>query len=219
MGAAFKNMGSFVLRWHTIATTASMNVTPRWLSATLTRSNTTGPGQKVHNLAVTVSSSCWFADPSWLRCGFGIWRDLAFERDYLLPCPSKDLEGVRRCIAIYQDAAIFSQSLFNTLRLPICSRTDEAASYSCHWTSEDENLLAPGLGRFWSEHSERNGVTSLAAAIGVSSDDRKVGTLVCRDIGRICQNQPKDCGARAGQSCCGCQGAITWARILQTKQS
>ena len=54
--------------------------------------------------------------PRWLAEGFAIWKHFEIDRDYLLPCPTSDLQGVRDCYASYNDAAALSQALHNELR-------------------------------------------------------------------------------------------------------
>ena len=54
------------------------------------------------------------------------------------------------------DAAAYSQSLFGELKIPI-----DGAKVA---------LLAPGVGAYWTEHSERNGLPTCAASFGVTSD-------------------------------------------------
>ena len=73
----------------------------------------------------------------------------------MLPLPSLDLQAATRRRALYTDSAAFSQALWRQLR-----------------TSSGEARLPEDAGRFWSEHSDRAGLDSWTAALGVSKDDR-----------------------------------------------
>ena len=130
---------------------ASMVLTAAGLHATLPRTKTSAPGKRAATLTATISSDA----PRWLAEGFAFWKHFETDRDYLLPCPTPDLQGVRDCYASFYDAAALSQALYNESRFP----------------SELQ-----GAGRFWTEHSERNGLTSMGAALGFGSA-KAFGTL------------------------------------------
>ena len=152
------------LQWLALA---SMVLTAAGLHATLPRTKTSGPGKRAATLTATISSDAWLVSPRWLAEGFAIWKHFETDRDYLLPCPTPDLQGVRDCHASYNDAAALSQALYNELRWPkLCPERG--------WQgSADEALLCQGAGRFWTEHSERNGLTSMGAALGFGEAQRK----------------------------------------------
>ena len=136
------------------------------LTAELTRSKTTVPGKRVLTLPIVVSNDAWFSCKSWLGEGLKIWKSIGHSRDYLLPCATGDLCGARECIATYHHATIYSQALLcaiGTPHLKCPAEPDNVAG--CIWTSGEERLLIPGSGRYWPEHSERNGLTSLAAVL------------------------------------------------------
>ena len=146
---------------------ASTVLTAAGLHATLPRTETSGPGRRAATLTATISSDAWLVSPRWLSKGFAIWKHFETDRDYLLPCPTPDLQGVRDCYASCNDAAALSQALHNELRWPkVCPERG--------WQgSAGEALLCQGAGRFWTEHSERNGLTSMGAALGFGEAQRK----------------------------------------------
>ena len=79
-----------------------------------------------------------------------------FARDYFLPLPSRDLQGVVRTRAAYSDASAFHKSVLAAL-------------------VDDEGLalLLPGAVAFWQRlHGERAGLSSWCATLGVSEADR-----------------------------------------------
>ena len=57
--------------------------------------------------------------PSWLSIGLDVWRraDMNFDRDYCLPLPRSDWEGVRKCMADYGDVAGLTKLLLQKLSM------------------------------------------------------------------------------------------------------
>ena len=108
-------------------------------------------------LPIFVSLNAYIAHSNWLLIGLAIWRSesFSFERDYFLPLPQQDLQGAMRHRAEYSDAAAFTQRLFRQL-----ARADGTA------------LLQPQAVPYWTEHSDRSGVNSWLAALGVRREDR-----------------------------------------------
>ena len=79
----------------------------------------------------------------------------SFERDFLLPLPNLQLTEATQRRALYSDAAAFSLALFSSLE-----------------TSTGEARLPGKAARFWSEHSDRAGLDSWTAALGVAQSER-----------------------------------------------
>ena len=147
------------LRWddtqglppHTLERTA------RGVAGTLSRTKTSGPGKHMGVLPVFVSEAAWVSCP-WLDTGYALWTGegpLASKRDYLLPLPTTDLQGITPRRALYSDCSCFSQALWRSL-----SDKDGLA------------LLPEDAGKHWTEHSERAGLDSWAAALGISKTER-----------------------------------------------
>ena len=84
---------------------------------------------------------------------------LAYKRDYFLCLPTPDLRGTIGKRALYSDAAGFSRALFASL--------EASGAYGGTRILRKEALL------FWTEHSDRAGLDSHLAALGVSSDLRR----------------------------------------------
>ena len=123
------------------------------------RTKTSRPGKRAAVLTATISSDAWLVSPRWLSEGFAIWKHFETNRDHSLPCPTPDPQGVRDGYASYDDAAALSQALESELRRPVLCPERE-------WQgSADEALLCQGAGRFRTKHSERNGLTSMGAAL------------------------------------------------------
>ena len=80
----------------------------------------------------------------------------AFERDFLLPLPADGgFTTASRRRVLYSDSAAFSQSLWASLV-----------------DTKGEPLLPHGAGAFFTEHSDRAGLDSWAASLGVGSSER-----------------------------------------------
>ena len=144
---------------------SEMRLTSRGLIVKLARTKTSGPGKKVKVMEAIVSQSAWVSQPAWLKAGYALWLRFEAPRDYLVPCATDDLQGVRDCMASPADLADYSQALFNQLMAPV--RQDNGA-----WALSAQPLFVSGVGRIWTGHSERNGLTSMAAALGVKKPDR-----------------------------------------------
>ena len=132
----------------------------RGILAILRRSKTSGADKGRQSLPAFVSQHGWVERP-WLRAGLEIWEgdesqgNFGYKRDFFLPLPTKDLQGVCGKKARYSDAAGFSRALLGSLRAP-----------------DGSALLLPEALSFWTEHSDRSGVDSWAAALSVPGDLR-----------------------------------------------
>ena len=147
----------------------SLRLTKHGLVGSLERTKTTGPGKKVRHLPIFVSNSAYFMGPHWLRVGLQIWQQeqMAFERDYFLPLPSLDWDGVRPAMADYGDIVGLSKQLLRYLRQPVWAH--------CQWQSTSQPLLiAEAAFKFWTEHSERNWLNSLSAALSFPAEERNM---------------------------------------------
>ena len=67
----------------------------------------------------------------WLHAGLKIWQHdaMSFERDFFLPLPRADWEGVTRCMADYGDIVGLSKQLLRKLRQP--------AHHDAKWVQKD----------------------------------------------------------------------------------
>ena len=130
------------------------------LSATLTRTKTSGAARRVKELPMVISADCYVWEPAWIAEGFALWRSMAnFERDYLLPRGAPDGYAVLRKPASYSDASSAGLVVLGELKNPITGESPFV----------DEELLG-----FWSEHSERATLPSGLAALQVEKSRRDV---------------------------------------------
>ena len=110
-------------------------------------------------LPIFVSQEAWI-EREWLREGFALWQSgpLAYARDYFLCLPSPDFQSTCQLRARYSDAKGFSLALLSSLA---CLNDDSA------------KLLFAGVAEYWSEHSDRSGLDTWLAALGVPGDARR----------------------------------------------
>ena len=136
----------------------SLRMEEHGLSGILSVTKTTGPGKKVALLKIHVNRDAWLDDGRWLEEGWAIWEAMSAEkgfkdRDFFLPMPSRDLEGVVRRMSHYYTAAQMSQALFSEL--------------GPRGAGGEVKLLEAGVGTLWTEHSERVTLRTWSAAAGV----------------------------------------------------
>jgi hypothetical protein len=138
----------------------------------LSRTKTSGLGKRVLTQEFSVANDAWFANPRWLTEGYWIWNGFLSDRDYLVPCPTTCREGVRDVLAVYRDLAALSQELFSHLRVPAFSvRSTGEDPPILDWCLLESALILPASGSFWTEHSERGGLISMASVLGFRADE------------------------------------------------
>ena len=137
------------------------------LRLTLGRSKTTGPDKPQKEVKAFVFRQASFTGHDWLGTGYAIWdSDLfRFKRDYLVMEPSKDWMSVKRKFLPPSGLSSAIISLLSMLGTP------RKANFT--WSTVDTTLLLPdGLEQFFTGHSPRNFMTSVAAVLGFSRDQR-----------------------------------------------
>ena len=137
------------------------------LRLTLGRSKTTGPDKPQKEVKAFVFGQASFTGHNWLGTGYAIWdSDLfRYKRDYLVMEPSKDWMSVKRKFLPPSGLSSAIISLLSTLGTP------RKANFT--WSTVDTTLLLPdGLEQFFTGHSPRNFMTSVAAVLGFSRDQR-----------------------------------------------
>lgn len=133
------------------------------LELQISRSKTSGPGRRMRWLTAFVSEGVSFGgNPKWLAVGFSLMRSQPFcwDRDFLIPLPTQDLKGTIRKVPNYVDLAGMSRQLLRELR---AGPDDD---------DDGEPLLHPQAVMYYTEHSPRNVLVSLTAALGVPKDRR-----------------------------------------------
>ena len=108
-----------------------------------------------------VDQQAFILHPSWLQVGWDLWQRLSHKRDYFLGLPTADLSSMRMLEARYADGVAMSRALLTSL------------------STESKPLIAHNaVLTFWTEHSDRAFLPSMAGAIPESDD----GCI--RDVGR-----------------------------------
>ena len=146
----------------------SMVLGPKGLEATLDRTKTIGLGRKARWMSVFVSAKGYLLKQDWLEEGLKIWHSKHFciYREYLVPLPADDYEGVRNARADYTDMVAMNRSILRDLTVPVW---DDVAK---EWSRGSEPLLEQGLASLWTEHSERNWLKIFAARLGFDKSRR-----------------------------------------------
>jgi len=137
------------------------------LRLVLGRSKTTGPDKPQKEVSVHVLRTTSLTGEDWLRVGFDIWSadPFNFKRDYMVMEPNKEWTGVKRKFLAPAGLSGAISKLLGGLAVP--RRT------ALGWElMPAQHLLPDGLESFFSGHSPRNFVTSVAAALGFSKDER-----------------------------------------------
>ena len=137
------------------------------LRLTLGRSKTTGPDKPQKKVKAFVFRQASFTGHDWLGTGYAIWDSEMFKyrRDYLMMEPSQDWLNVKRKFLPLHGLSSAIMSLLSVLGTP------RKANFA--WTTVDTTLLLPdGLEQFFTGHSPRNFMTSVAAVLGFSKDQR-----------------------------------------------
>jgi hypothetical protein len=154
----------------------------RGLGLRLERTETTGAVKQILAIPAYVSAEAWISGQRWLPAGFAVGKTWCSDQDCLLPLPSPDLSGVVEKRARYADSAACSRAILAGLRAPFCTGALAATSGAADeldldelpqvWRFGEELLLLPAAVRFWTEHSDRNFLSSAAASLGEPKDRR-----------------------------------------------
>ena len=145
---------------------ATLRLTDLGLSGMLDRTKTSGPGKRMRFLPIFISAHAFVMNPSWLTDGWALWcsPDMQFKRDYFLPLPNADESGVRHVMADYAAVVSLSKRLLTMLQVPSWNGSA--------WVPGGPLFQQRASLSFWTEHSERNWLASILAALGVPREKR-----------------------------------------------
>ena len=132
----------------------------------LVRTKTSGPDRRVKTLHAYVAKGVCFVSSSWFVTWWSLHSSeasLGFDRDYLLPLPAVGWSGCRRTPACHGDASALGRTLLEMLTRPVAVTSNKGV---VAWSLSRIPLFPAGGGYFWTEHSERKGMVSMAAARG-----------------------------------------------------
>ncbi|CAK9114221.1 unnamed protein product [Durusdinium trenchii] len=137
------------------------------LRMVLGRSKTSGPDKRQKEVPVHILRLISLTGADWLMEGFEIWSEdpFNFRRDYLVMEPNRDFSGVRRKFVPPEGLSSLLLRLLGNLGTP--------RIVNSRWVLNKTSLLLPdGLETHFTGHSPRNFLTSVAATIGFSKDER-----------------------------------------------
>ena len=143
----------------------------------ISRSKVSGPGKRVEQLPCYVSKWAYYSEPDWLMIGFELWRSTVGSAGCMLPVPTQDLQGVGRRPLQYSEALCCTGQLHREIASPevyfVPSAEGSAAGAARDgytWVAGTDRLLLGEACRFWTEHSERNGIITIGASLGIPKD-------------------------------------------------
>eukprot|EP00435_Cladocopium_sp_Y103_P020863 s2122_g5.t1 len=133
----------------------------------LGKSKTTGADKPQKEVPVHIHRTISLTGEDWLRAGYDIWlaEPFNYRRDYMVMEPNKDWTGVKRK---FMTPAGLSGAISKQISSLCCPRRAQFG-----WERMPAALLLPdGLEAFFSGHSPRNFLTSVAATLGFHRDER-----------------------------------------------
>ncbi|CAE7858370.1 unnamed protein product, partial [Symbiodinium necroappetens] len=145
---------------------ASVKLSQMGLRFILRKTKTSGPGRKVGEMHAFVSRVACLSGFDWIGEGSKLLAasSLDWARDFLCPAFSKDWDDVSREFLDAEGLALQIRRLLQHLPTPVRQQGV--------WKVSRELLLPGQLGNFWTGHSARHVLTSIAAALGVGKDRR-----------------------------------------------
>jgi hypothetical protein len=140
-----------------------LRITDAGLEGVLERSKTSGPGRRCRHLPFFVSHSAFLGHHGWLQRGYDLMKSsrLAYPRDYLVPLAGAEYDDVIHKMARYQDRALYGRALL--VDLAPTSAPGTPIKFLAAW---------PRAAGYWTEHSERNFLPTVAAALGFDKNQR-----------------------------------------------
>ena len=154
---------SRALAWVVLVIWGSM----RWLRMVLGKSKTSGPDKIQKEVSVHVYRTVSLTGENWLGIGYRLWDDEPFNyrRDFLVMEPTADWTSAKRKFVTPSGLSSLISKLLSDLPVP--------RKQGDMWVANTGGLLLPdGLETHFTEHSPRNFLTSVAAAIGFHKDQR-----------------------------------------------
>ena len=137
------------------------------LRMVLGKSKTSGPDKIQKEVSVHVYRTVSLTGEDWLGIGYRLWDDEPFNyrRDFLVMEPTADWTSAKRKFVTPSGLSSLISKLLSDLPVP--------RKQGDMWVVNTGGLLLPdGLETHFTEHSPRNFLTSVAAAIGFHKDQR-----------------------------------------------
>ncbi|CAE7351564.1 unnamed protein product [Symbiodinium sp. CCMP2592] len=144
---------------------ATMRLTAQGFRATLGRTKTTGADRRNKEVTVFIHRQAGLSGFDWLGEGFALWKKYTQPRDYLVMTARDDWKGPTKHFAKTEVVAGYVREVFKRLATP---KFQDGA----YRLNLQRYLLVEGAQGFFTGHSPRNWLTSAAAVLGWSKDQR-----------------------------------------------
>ena len=144
-----------------------LSLSSRGLKGFLVRTKTTGPGKNVKEVPFYIARKISLSGHDWLKSGLDIWLGYGCpDRDYFVFIAGANFwEPIQR-YASTERVASYVRLVFAALEQPFKPR------FSKWKVRSDTPLLSESGVLFWSGHSMRHFIPSVAAAINIPKDQR-----------------------------------------------
>ncbi|CAE7235577.1 unnamed protein product [Symbiodinium sp. CCMP2592] len=144
---------------------ATMRLTAQGFRATLGRTKTTGVDRRNKEVTVFIHRQAGLSGFDWLGEGFALWKKYTQPRDYLVMTARDDWKGPTKHFAKSEVVAGYVREVFKRLATP---KFQDGA----YRLNLQRYLLVEGAQGFFTGHSPRNWLTSAAAVLGWTKDQR-----------------------------------------------
>ena len=124
------------------------------LKAALHQTKTTGPAKKTRTREIHISPNAFFAQKDWIPVGLDLWKGADMKRENFIVLPSDDFQSFTHLSAIPADRAALTRQILHT------------AGLSDAGSDEFKGMKAI-VSYFWTEHSLRATLVSMARALHV----------------------------------------------------
>ena len=142
-----------------------MTLTDAGFRAVLGRTKTMGSDRRNHEVPIFIQRNTSLAGVPWLEEGFQIWKGLETPRDYFVPVWNADGSATTEHYAKPALVSTYIRDVYRKLYTPKL----EAGKFR---PNTSRLLLVENSAAFFTGHSPRNWMPSVAAALGYRSDER-----------------------------------------------
>ena len=175
LAVGYRLMAFFLLMmiWGTLRADDVQNIDPSSLQFSqvglrfvLGRTKTSGPGRRVGTLPGFVSRTTGISGLDWMAEGMRILRseEFGWSRDFLCPHFSADWDDCSRDYLDAEGLALQIRRFLSELRTPF--------RHEGRWGLNRELLIPGRLVHYWTGHSARHTLPSLAAALDIGKEKR-----------------------------------------------
>ena len=162
-------MGDLTLHlglYETLRFGGRITLSSRGLRGTLIQTKTTGPGKKVNETPIYLARRISFAGTDWLKIGLNLWDSFEMKsRDYFVFAAKKTMEEPVMKYAAVEVVAQYVRYVMGMLQAPSKQRTGG-------WRLKDLDLFGDEGVMFWTGHSMRHFLPSVAASVDIGKEHR-----------------------------------------------